>query len=96
MRDFLDRFSIRQIVTVAIATPVLALFAAVFAIGGWPAVKDLVLVIQTNRYGVGTGYTRRHGRIECIVLFVIERMRLSIGKYGKMVVLQGHTARTAA
>lgn len=45
MRDFLDRFSIRQIVTVAIATPVLALFAAVFAIGGRPAVKDLVLVI---------------------------------------------------
>ena len=45
MKDFLDRFSIRQIVTVAIATPVLALFAAVFAIGGWPAVKDFVLVI---------------------------------------------------
>lgn len=45
MRDFLDRFSIRQIVTVTIATPVLALFAAVFAIGGWPAVKDFVLVI---------------------------------------------------
>ena len=44
MKDFLDRFSIMQIVTVAIATPVLALFAAAFAIGGWPAVKYLALV----------------------------------------------------
>lgn len=45
MREFLDRYSIRQIVTVAIATPVLALFAAAFAIGGWPAVKYFALVI---------------------------------------------------
>ena len=51
---------------------------------------------MSHQLGVDIGYTRRHGRIECIVLFVLERMRLSIGKYGKTAVLQGHIARTAA
>lgn len=50
---------------------------------------------MSRQLGMVIGYTRTHGLIECIALFVIEHMHLSIGKYGKTAVLRGHIARAA-